>query len=234
MASRSRNQEARRQRPVLQAPAELAGLLRDPGGGRVARAAREVDPPGPVLDEEQDVHGLQEEGLHGEEVARQELIPVAAQEAAPGAARPPTSGGGGHAPSLEDVPDGGTSDGEAQLGELAVDATVAPARVLARQAHDQRLELGRDGRSARGAPAREGPLAADEVAVPPQHRLGADHQHAPTQPDLPPGHRARQLRRQDGQGKLLPAREPWGSGLPPLQEAELVAQQDDLQVLLVR
>ena len=55
---------------------------------------------------------------------------MAAQEAAPGSSRPPTLGGGRHAVPLEDVPDRGAPDPIAQLRDLAVDAAVAPARVL--------------------------------------------------------------------------------------------------------
>src|SRR3712207_2854122 len=108
---------------------------------------------------------------------------------------------------VKDIPDGGTSDGEAELGELAVDAAVAPARVLPRQAHDECFELRRDRRSATGTSAREGPFAADELAMPLQHRLRPEQQDELTQPAVWATGEVRGLRRQNRQGQLLPPRE---------------------------
>ena len=59
---------------VLQAPAQLAGLLDHPGGGGVGGAAREVDAPRAELDEEQHEHGLEEQRLDREEVTREEAV----------------------------------------------------------------------------------------------------------------------------------------------------------------
>src|SRR4051794_217863 len=70
------DEEAERAVLLLQRPAEVARLLRDPGGGRVRGAAREIHAPGANLDEERRVNGLQEDRLDGEEVAGQQLFPV--------------------------------------------------------------------------------------------------------------------------------------------------------------
>ena len=83
------------QLPVLQAPPELAGLLGDPARGRMVRTPGEMDSPGPDLDEEEDVHRLEQKRLHAEAVTRQELVLMALQEAPPGDARWATMGRGG-------------------------------------------------------------------------------------------------------------------------------------------
>ena len=49
--------------------AEVAGLLGDPGAGRVRRAAREVDAAAFEFDEEQDVEAAERERLNSEEIA---------------------------------------------------------------------------------------------------------------------------------------------------------------------
>src|SRR5947208_9005939 len=48
--------------------AEVAGLLGDPGAGRVRRAAREVDAAAFEFDEEQDVEAAERERLNSEEI----------------------------------------------------------------------------------------------------------------------------------------------------------------------
>jgi hypothetical protein len=67
---------------------------------------------------------------------------------------------------LEDIADRRAADAQAQLPELAMDPTVSPPRVLARQPQDQRLEVGADVRPAAAWSLREGPLPAHQVAMP--------------------------------------------------------------------
>jgi hypothetical protein len=69
----------------------------------------------------------------------------------------------------KDLPDGRGADVVAKSGELTVHAPIAPRRVLCGQAHDQGADTGWDGGSTR-AGVRDGPAAADEVAVPAQDR----------------------------------------------------------------
>jgi hypothetical protein len=121
--------------------------------------------------------------------------------------------GGGH---------GRGADGVAQLAQLALDAAMAPARVLPRQPEDEGLDLGRDGRAAAGVPPPERPLAPDQLAVPAQDRLGLAEEHIAVEltprADGQPGERGGQ----DGQGQPLPAREAGRAGALALQQAHLV------------
>ena len=82
----------------LQLPAELARLLGDPGGIRGRGAAREVQPPRAELDEDEDIQPLQEERVHGEEVAGEQLVAVLREEGAPRCAPAPGSGRQGMPP----------------------------------------------------------------------------------------------------------------------------------------
>jgi hypothetical protein len=72
------------QGPVLEVPGQLSRLLGYPGGGRVRRAARQVDLSGPHLEEEQDEDRAQECRLHYEEVAGQHLLLIVPAEGTPG------------------------------------------------------------------------------------------------------------------------------------------------------
>src|SRR6266540_717209 len=67
---------------------EVPSLLGDPGRVGSAGGAGEMDSPRGELDEEQDVEGLQEHGLDGEEVARQHSPALCSQELAPGRTSP--------------------------------------------------------------------------------------------------------------------------------------------------
>jgi hypothetical protein len=85
----------------------------------------------------------------------------------------------------QDPPDAARRDGEAELAELAGDAWVAPARVLARELEHELADVLGEWRASR--PARRGrPFAADEFAVPAQQRLWSDGEAAaPVGRELP-------------------------------------------------
>ena len=70
-------------------------------------------------------------------------------------------------------------DAEAQ--QLAVEALVAPPRVLATKPDDQLLHLTGDRRSALGCD-RVGPASGHHAPVPAQQRLGVHQQHRPADP----------------------------------------------------
>src|SRR4029453_17225468 len=63
--------------------AEVARLLSDPGAGRVAGAAGEVDAAAAKLDEEQDVEAAERDRLDGEEVTGEHARRLLAEEVAP-------------------------------------------------------------------------------------------------------------------------------------------------------
>lgn len=83
------------------------------------------------LDEEQDVDGFQEEGFDREEVAGQNVILMASEEATPGTVPPPL-GCWRQAVALEDGADGRVSEAMTDLGQLTLDAPVAPAGIIPR------------------------------------------------------------------------------------------------------
>ena len=76
---------------------------------------------------------------------------------------------------MEDCPDGGGADPIAEAGELAVDASVSPGRVLGGQADSEGAEAGGDRGSA-GSGGLGGPVARNESLVPAQNRRGRDEE----------------------------------------------------------
>ena len=129
------------------------------------------------------------------------------------------SGAGSIPASLEDLPHGGGGDLDAEDEEFAVDAPVAPARILPCQAQHQ-LADGADGaRPARAPGAGPGRVAArQQVPVPAQHRLWPDQQpepaeHVPWEPVQQGGQE-----RPVGRGEPRP-----GLAQLPLQDRDLVA-----------
>jgi len=73
--------------PLLQLPDDVPGLLRHPGGGRLRGAARDEDAARVHFDEEEDVEGLQPDGLDDEEVTGDERPGVGTKERPPGQTR---------------------------------------------------------------------------------------------------------------------------------------------------
>jgi hypothetical protein len=98
-----------------------------PGCGRVRGGAQDVDAPGGVLDEREYVTGSgQGDGF--EEVAGEEGVGLGSEEVGPGTGRALRRWVN---PGLfEDLPDGGGGDLDPEDEEFAVEAAVAPARIL--------------------------------------------------------------------------------------------------------
>ena len=200
----------------------------------MCRAAGQVDLPRPQLDEEQEGDRLEDERLAGEDVAGGDLVPVAREELAPGAAPPLPLRCGRHLPALEEVADGGAAHRVAQLGEFAVDARVAPPWVLRGQAEDQLDYRRAGGWAARAGLGPERP-PADEVPMPAEDGLRPDEQQARVQAGTRAAAPAREAGGEHRQGQLLPAREPRRPGLRALEDSQLPPQQQDLDILaLVR
>ena len=124
---------ARRAR-LLQRPAEVACLLRHPGGGGMGGAARDMHAPGAELEEEQDVHGLEEQRLDGEEVAGDERAAVPRRKARQVSPRRPRCGAGATWWRLRHVADGGATDGVAQLAPARRGSGCSPSARSRRQA----------------------------------------------------------------------------------------------------
>jgi hypothetical protein len=104
--------------------------------------------------------------------------------------------------------------------ELPLDALVAPAWVLPGQTDDQLLDLLIQWRSSRST--RVGPRAGDQPPMPTQQRVGLDEEARPADS----GEDAADRGEQGAVSRLQPRA--WNLAA---QHAELVAQDEDLQVL---
>ncbi|GAB2879347.1 hypothetical protein GCM10027074_54510 [Streptomyces deserti] len=132
--------------------------------------AADADTPGGVLENDKDVQAGTGQGADLEEVAGEQCVGLAAQEVGPGVAL--SLGRGRDAVLLQDLPDGGGGDLEAQGRELAVDPAVPPGGILAGEAQDQgadRADRGRAPAALRHAGGGMAPL--EQIAVPAQSRV---------------------------------------------------------------
>jgi len=183
------------------------------------------------LDEEQDMDRFEEARLDGEEIAGQQLILVRPDAVAPGC-RPSALWNGRDAVPPEGGAHGRGADGVAERAQLALDAPMAPPGVLPRQPQDQRVHLG--GESGATAPIRPavGPRAPDQLAMPFQDRVRLEEEQVLVElvprADGKPGERGGQ----DGQDQPLPAREAGRAGALALQQAHLLPQHHDLEILV--
>lgn len=81
----------------------------------------------------------------------------------------------------------------AKFEELALDAAVAPPWVLPGNAEDQLMKLADGNRWLAARPPPVGrPLAADQLAMPPEQRLGAGQERSPCRPGQDPADRGQQ------------------------------------------
>lgn len=166
-------QEAHRTLAVLQTPGQIPCLLGDPGAAEVLRHASKMDPTGRDLDEEEDVDPSQGDGVDGEEVAGDHALRLVADELTP--REPTTLSGRPEAGLDEHLSDACRRDGDPEAGQLADDPPVAPPRVLACHAKDERPSLGPDPRTTR-PPARIGPMTGDQPPMPTKQSLREDEE----------------------------------------------------------
>jgi hypothetical protein len=170
------------------------------------------------LQHEQHVQPLQKHGVDREEVHRQHALGLCPEELPPGQRRP--LGRRFDAGPVEDGPYGAGPELVAQPGQLTVDATVAPGRVLPSQPHYQRPKLGRHSWAT--AAVRVAPAASDQILMPAQQRLGPDEQPVPAPTRQPPG--------ESGQHGPVGPVHPRPGHLTP-QHLDLVAQHEQLGIL---
>src|SRR3954447_11703622 len=182
-------------------------------------AARYVDPAATQLDEEQDVEPYREDGVDGEEVAREHARRLAADELAPGNAGSLASGP--EACFAQELADRRRRDAESEPPELARDPLVAPAAVLARESQDQLADLTADRRSPR-ARRRVGPASRHELAMPAHECVGRDEERTPAL--------AREQPARGGQERAVGGPKRGPRDLAP-QDRELVTENDDLEFL---
>ncbi len=199
---------------------EVAGLLGYPGAVGVGTDAAQAHPTAAYLDEEQHVEPPERHGLDGEEVAGHDAGGLGPQEFGPGDPTPLSRRS--EAMATQDVADRGGRYRDPELGQLALDAKVAPSAVLSGQAHDQLYSYGIEGRPARASMGIS-PAPANGVAMPAQDGGGGYEKGGPP----PARHEAAQERQQRPVGWLEP-------GSPDLaaQHVELVTEDHDLDVLL--
>jgi hypothetical protein len=170
------------------------------------------------LDEEEHVQPAQPQRLDREEVTLEDPGRLLAQELPPAHALSP--GCRLDLVAAEHVPDAARRQGHAQSDELAVDALVAPARVLGRQAQDELPRLSRERRPAR-TPMGVGPAAPNELAMPSKKRRGLDEERLPA---CSRQHLAE--RRQEG---AIGGSQAWASDLTP-QHLQLMPKNEDLHL----
>jgi hypothetical protein len=121
--------EVRRPRAaVFEVHDEVAHGLGHPSGGRVGGGAQDPHSTAGVFDDGEDVYPRTGQGDRLDEVTRQQCLCLRPEEGGPGAGRP--VGGGVDAGVVEDLPDGGGGDLDAEDEQLAVHASVTPAGVL--------------------------------------------------------------------------------------------------------
>ena len=154
---------------------EVAGLLGHPVSSRLGDHAGDPHEARVVVDEHQDVEPAEEDRVDMEEVAGHQSFRLCGEELRTGRPRPTRRGF--DAVALEDRPDARGGDDDAHGGELAVDAPVAPSRVLLRQAEDKRGSSFRDGRSA-GPAVWVRPVLSRKVPVPAQQGCWLDEEAA--------------------------------------------------------
>jgi hypothetical protein len=122
-------------------------------------------------------------------------------------------GAGPEAVGAQHPPDRAGRHATAKAQQLAVDALVAPSRVLAGKPDDELLDVVRERRPSH-AGARVGPAPANHAPVPAQQRLGLHQEHRPARPWQQPAER----REQRSVGGLQP-----GPGVLAAQHRQLVA-----------
>jgi len=108
------------------------------------------------------------------------------------------------------------------LAELALDPDVAPPRVLPGEAEDELADVRVDRRTSRLSPRSVDPLPPDELAVPPEQRLGRDEERGPSLTTHEPSGR--------GEENPVDRSEPRAPRLPA-QDLQLVPKDRDLDVL---
>jgi hypothetical protein len=132
--------------------------------GRVLGDAENVDPAIRDFHDEHDVEAAQPDGVKMEEVGGQQPGRMCFEEGAPLGVCPARHGP--QACGGQDPADRAGADVVSETGELALDAAVSPAQVLARQADDKLAELLVDAGATR--PVRVGPFLGDQASVPGQ------------------------------------------------------------------
>lgn len=153
--------------------------------------AQDPDPSGCVLDHREHMQPGAGQGDRFEEVTGEECVRLGAQKGRPGAGGP--LGRWWDAGLLQNLPDRGRGHLDAEDEQFAVQAPVAPCRILGGQAQDQGADGAYGARSAWAlGPGPGGVAAGGQVAVPSRNGVRPHRQPHPTQ------HLRRQTSQQHG------------------------------------
>lgn len=166
----------------------------------------------------------QRDGVDAEEVGRHQGMGLAGDELAPRGPGPVrcglTSG------VSQDLPHRGRGDAVPETAHLAMDASVAPCRVLSVEAQHEPTELRWGWRAPGSWLWRLGPVPGDEASVPADHRGGFHDQHDLTQSSA--------IERQREHRKHCPVGRCELRAVDlSLQDQDLMAKSQDLSVALV-
>ena len=208
------DQELDRWASVGPAKGDVAGLLGDPAGSGIGRDARQMDNPGVQIDEDQHVEAAKKHGVDVEEVTGHHGRGLRLQELVPGRSSPPWYGI--DAIALQDRPDRRGADGDPHGGQLTVNASIPPGRVLGGQPADKCHRPRWLWWSTRLLRVRPAPLY--QVSVPAQQGPRFDQEPIAASPRDEPGQT-----RDDGPIRRLEG----GPCNLATQDHDLVAQHDD-------
>src|SRR6266511_532274 len=132
-----------------------------------------INHPQRLAHEKEHKEAAQPKSYDREEVTLDDACCLLMEEFAPAQAR--SAGDRVDAVAAEDVPDGARRAREAEHGQFAVDALVAPARILGRQPQHELARL-RDHRQPARRVSGEAPASAHKLAMPAKKRRRLDEQ----------------------------------------------------------
>jgi hypothetical protein len=164
------DQEAKGSDPLTEVHQEVASGLGGPGCGRMSSHAQDVNPAGAYFHDEQDIESAQRDGVEGEEVCGQQPGGLCMQKGPPPGVC--SAWGGAEAGGGENPADRTRAQVVSEPDEFALDAAVAPGRILLCQAQHHVPDLVTDRWAA--WPVGIGPLFPDQAPVPGQQGRWSD------------------------------------------------------------
>ncbi len=191
-----------------------------------------MNSPAAEFDEEQDIERFQQGGLDGKEVTCQDLVFVMVEEGAPGGAMLRPLWRRRYTVTLEHILNRRTPDAVAELAQLTLQLAVTPRPVLLGKPQNQGLEIIADAWPTPRRSVPERPFPPYQLSMPFQQGLGFEQEDDLAEPRAAVVRQRRQFPGKDKQWDFLPARDAGRTGMLPLQDTQLLAQQEDLYVFV--